>query len=311
LIGAFHNPVGAFRRKADYKHEKNKWDFNELRDRISWIPYRHMNILKDGYYIYDNDPILKTCAYIDADKYKYIKITYKTNCKSDIGQIFFDINEEEDFKENRSKMFNVNSNNVFCTYLIDMSDNIYWKGMITRLRFDPAYYDFKGPGTCIVKSIEVTDEKPEYCSVKDFCNTQGINGWSYHYSNKTLEYKELSWDIEKNLWVCPNDYELYISVDIQSSCNQFATIRKWSCPVTGKYKVILNYSFLAVSGDSELIFKKNHINVASFQESNIGKNDEYNCDIFLETGDSLFFEIYNKQEIKVECLVDIHIEKLE
>ena len=96
-----------------------------------------------------------------------------------------------------------------------------------------------------------------YNNLKDYCKTQGINGWFYYSYNGDITYKELVWDQENNIWFSYNNPKLQIGKNFQSSANQFSAVRRWVCPAYGIYCIKIKILPLTQCKYSVFYIKKN------------------------------------------------------
>lgn len=260
--------------------------------------------------VYNNNPnLVLHNNYLNADVSKYIYIKYKTSSPSLAGQVCFKSSAFPYYSFDKQKTFTIIPGGSVYEYKIDMSDNKFWKGIITELRFDPVHYDHKGSSDVKIYSIKVSDEKPIYDSKQDFCETQGVNGWFYYSYNGAITYKELVWEKDRIVWVSDNNDGLKISDTYQTSCNQFYSVRKWVCPASAKYTI--KCDFLQENQNFYTVFtiKKNYKVLYTISE-NLDKEHSYQKHIRLSTGDNVSFEFLNKDECTIEkIMVDISIKK--
>ena len=260
------------------------------------------------------DPFLSYYGNIDADIAKYVYIKYKTTCKSEVAQLFFTTDKQSVLTEDKSKVITISPNDETIEYIFDMSDNNEWKGMVNLMRFDPVSYDNSSEeGECSIDHIETSYKMPEYSSKDSFCKTQGVNGWFYYSYNRGITYKELIWNGEKEYWYGNNNNDLIISAEVQTSCNHFASVRKWACPASGEYKVVYDFCQTSKGDKTDFMFKQNHklidLHVIS---SLVEKVVPFEHKLSLETGEALYFEFYNEDEKTIETItLNVNIIKIE
>lgn len=301
-----------------YCERKTDIQFSEFE---STILQNETNEQKKKFKIIENDPNITYDINFDADKLKYIYIKYNVSCLSETAQLFFSSYDYPILSEIKSKVFTISPNDKSFEYILDMSDNERWSGIVKQLRFDPVSYDNKSEeGECIVEYIEINDRIPVYGSKKDYMKTQGINGWSYHTYNNGITYREMIWNDQKETWIFANDENILISSDIQTSKNHIGTVRRWTCPADGRYLIKYDFTQQINKNNSDkerlthFIFRQNH----KIKEKNIYDKENqsfagnYEIEMDLETGEVLNFEFYNGNENTTEIIeITISIKKCE
>lgn len=137
--------------------DKSPIDLSKLDIRIyklpAYIEYRHdlcrlfscMSIggIHDDtvFNLIGNDPNITYDMKFNADIAKYIYLKYSVECDSQTAQFFFLNTESDTLTENYSKTFTISPYDGKREYIIDMSDNPEWRGIIHMIRFDPVSYD--------------------------------------------------------------------------------------------------------------------------------------------------------------------------
>lgn len=255
----------------------------------------------------DRDPnIVKNNFHINGDIAKYVYIKYGFNYYNETAQIFFSTSEAQQFSEDKSKIFAVCPGSSVIEYIVDMSDQVSWKGDISSLRFDPSSYELlldKGlDSKFFIDYIEVSDRMPEYNSLKQFCGSQGINGWFYYTYDNGITYREMNYNDEGEKYInlkCPS---LFIDKMEQTSCNHIASVRKFVAQASGIYSIHVKLDPQTPNCETILTIRKNHkiVKVYSAQEFH-----EVLLQDYIEHGESFGFEYYNNNANTVE---NIHLE---
>lgn len=256
-----------------------------------------------------SDPNITYDIKFNADIAKYIYIKYSVKCDSQTAQLFFLNINRDTLLEEYSKIFTISPYDEKREYIIDMSDNPEWRGIIRMVRFDPVSYDnISDKGECSIEYLKISGEKPVYEAKKDYCCTQGVNGWSYHIFNNHTTYREMIFNHENNVWKAANNESVCITDTTQSSCAHIASVRRWTCPSEGKYKVeyeITPESSMNTGNDrySQFIFRRNHKVIEKFIFDNNSQSAlKYENNFILETGEVLGFEFYNQNENTIEII---------
>ncbi|MCP4106039.1 MAG: hypothetical protein GY749_10955, partial [Desulfobacteraceae bacterium] len=87
---------------------------------------------------YDPGVVSPSSLNLSASSYGIVKFRLGTNCPDNNGRIYFTTSSSSSFSEGKSVPFTVTRLNDWDTYQIDMTNNGYWSGTITRIRVDPA-----------------------------------------------------------------------------------------------------------------------------------------------------------------------------
>jgi len=308
-----------FRMMVNYGN--TYWDFTGADRHINrkWQANKEMLAGGGGYTVTGKDPNLSCSGmFVNLGKSKYAHIKYSTTCQSENAQLFFTSYSSPVLSEGQSKVFTISPNDKPFEYIVDMSDNGKWDGVAKQLRFDPVSYDNTSKeGECTIEYIEISDRLPIYGSEKDYMKTQGVNGWSYHTYNNGTTYREMAWDGENERWAAVNDNETIISQTAQSSKNHMGTVRRWTCPADGRYRV--KYSFGQTADNrpdcdrlSSVTLRRNHrVTEKDTYDSYTGTlAGSREAELTLERGEVLNFEFYNGSEHTTEILeITITIEK--
>ncbi|MEJ2756920.1 MAG: hypothetical protein P8046_00430 [Anaerolineales bacterium] len=87
------------------------------------------------------DPyFLSPTFYLPAEDYDRIGIRMKANGgRNTGGQVFFITEDDPDWDEAKSLVFDVTADGQFHDYVLDFSTVTGWHGIITQLRFDPVW----------------------------------------------------------------------------------------------------------------------------------------------------------------------------
>ncbi|MDR1093827.1 MAG: hypothetical protein LBL66_06730 [Clostridiales bacterium] len=110
---------------------------------------------------------------LDADKYKAMKVTMRNETASEMFEVFF-----ESFYDNRLFSWGSSQNALtqrmtpfdeeFMDYYIDLTPQGNWRGRITQLRFDPAWFSGSdGQGKVILKTIQFYEDIEAATGVPD------------------------------------------------------------------------------------------------------------------------------------------------
>ena len=296
-IGKTNNDISSFKFNVYIPASIKIWDKHKLK---KWKSVRNITKATFNNYMecdfYSNNPII-CCedAFINADIAKSIFINMKTEANSEACQIWV---TTDNIMKNIT--CSVSPNDNYITYIFDLSSINIWRGVIKDIRFDPVHFDnTKKGGKFMINSIEISNRDPVYNNLKDYCKTQGINGWFYYSYNGDITYKELVWDQENNIWFSYNNPKLQIGKNFQSSANQFSAVRRWVCPAYGIYCIKIKILPLTQCKYSVFYIKKN------FSTSiKIIKKIEKECTIkkkiVLKKGEYLSFEFLNTDELSVE-----------
>ena len=116
-------------------------------------------------------------ANIDADANRYMIITMKNNINISAMKVRFNADGSKTFVVANTVKFNVNQDDDFATYVVDMGANANWAGTVKRMSIifsDDV--DEEKSGIAYFKSIEFVEEKPiEYITGFDFSEDNA--GW--------------------------------------------------------------------------------------------------------------------------------------
>lgn len=156
---------------------------------MTWSGYHHIKQLRMlppneiTLQIIDEDPYIeKEHICIDTDKYQYLHIRMGTTAKTIYAQVYFATIENPYISMDKSLFFKINPDGNMHSYYIKMSHNRLWKGIVQKIRFDPAQYHDNYPweegsmGTCTIEHVEFLSQIPEEadaCMVADYLEDDG------------------------------------------------------------------------------------------------------------------------------------------
>lgn len=131
------------------------FEFNTPKDSEGWIAYNagainvNTNVQSNGLYIIDPigpDPWIEINGFsLDASTAKNLIIRMSSNCQDNNSAVYFKTSDSPSFSEDKKINFLVTTGPEWYEYTILMSGNVFWKGIITGLRIDPA--DYGNPDT--------------------------------------------------------------------------------------------------------------------------------------------------------------------
>ncbi|KAA3643402.1 MAG: hypothetical protein DWQ07_23095 [Chloroflexi bacterium] len=131
---------------SNSKNEKRggiAWEFEDAGDTEGWVPLYdlgpltvrrgqlHINSTGDDPYLYIPEGVA-----FDAREHPLIEMRMKVS-DGYVAQVFFHNEGEIDFVEDKSQVFPIVPDGEFHTYMLDMSAQDGWQGMISGLRLDP------------------------------------------------------------------------------------------------------------------------------------------------------------------------------
>jgi len=134
---AIKKPIEIYKSKV--------WNFNTAGNTEGWVLSASVSgLASSGGYLNGNatteDPSIQTAdnLNIDVTNSNFIVVKMKNSTNSILAQIFFQVQGDTGFLESKSVQFIVNANDSnYSEYVIEMSKNSNWKGIIKRLRLDP------------------------------------------------------------------------------------------------------------------------------------------------------------------------------
>lgn len=143
------------------------WNFENISDAQMWNAF--MNTQNLGYSQEEKalvgvststDPAITLIRSVDnhikADEVKYLKVRMKYDADVvSTFSLFFITDKDEDYSGQRRLYLSTDDQDGYNDYYIDVSENRYWLGTITALRFDPMECE----GNFYIKSIEFLGEK--------------------------------------------------------------------------------------------------------------------------------------------------------
>lgn len=122
-----------------------------------WAPYSGISGLssKDGAITFNSIsamPILTTRdnIFINASRFKFLKIRMKSNKSYDTGRMFFRRIGDAGFNYSNAFEFQTGLNNIFHGYLIDLGRNPNWFGSVTQVMLSP----INSEGSVEIEKIE-------------------------------------------------------------------------------------------------------------------------------------------------------------
>lgn len=162
---------------------------------MSWSGYHHvrqLNILPPNeiaLQVVDEDPYIeKEHICIDTDKYLYLHIRMRTTSKTIYAQVYFATIDNPYISMDKSLFFKIEPDGNMHSYYINMEHNRRWKGIVQKIRLDPAQYHDNYPwsesaaGECTIERIEFLSQMPDgevECMVADQLKDDGstfLNG---------------------------------------------------------------------------------------------------------------------------------------
>jgi len=123
--------------------EGKAWEFEVNGDTGGWVALNQLEPLEvtDGVLrarSTGDDPYLFSSGLaIDAGNLSRMEIRMKIS-DGDIAQLFFMPEDENDFTEENSLVFNIHPDDEFHTYTLDLSNLDGWTGKIKQIRIDPS-----------------------------------------------------------------------------------------------------------------------------------------------------------------------------
>lgn len=271
---------------------------------LNWTPRNHIqnwNVKSESvsFNIAGKDPyITNNKVLFDANKNKYLYITYSHNNITGQAQLFFLTKSSGVYSYDKSLVFKTSTINEKHMYKIDMNDISTWTGQIQTLRFDPVdnarcLKSKKDHTSAIIYDITISDKPPLYSNCDDYSNTQGVNQWSYLYSNR-LGIRKLKYSKKRGEW--KRFSKVLIGSDYQISAGKNKCSRCWECPSNGNY--IVEVSAEKYGNGYFSILLENKINI-SISEHNISYKDT----IFLAKDSILVFSNVNSQIKKLNICI--------
>ena len=162
---------------------------------MTWSGYHHvkqLSILPPNeitLQVVGEDPhIEKEHVCIDTDKYPYLHIRMRSTTKTIYAQVYFATIDNPYISMDKSLFYKIESDGNAHSYYIDMRHNRRWKGIVQKIRFDPAQYHDNYPwsksaaGECTIECIEFLSRMPDgevECMVADHLKDDGstfLNG---------------------------------------------------------------------------------------------------------------------------------------
>ena len=307
----------AVRKDSNTDRSKAEWDFTLSRFIGDISGCRFPDAGNDVFVctVTGHDPgILYDLKYgLDGDKAKYIYAKYRSTCDSETAQFYFATEDNPALSEVQSKIYTISPNDAAYEHIIDMSDKPEWKGMISQMRFDPLSNDNKSSdGECAVEYVRISDRLPAYGSKKDFVKTQGSNNWSYHTFNGEITYREMQWDDESKAWKGLQFDGLTVDAERQSSRGRYSTVRRWTCPASGRYSIDCAFGQISDGFMTEFVVKRNHVVLEKYIYERQSKlSGEYHSELDLEKGETIGFEFCNENyDSTIYLEADITIAKV-
>jgi hypothetical protein len=216
------------------------------------------------------------------------------------------------YKPLAKKLLCASNYHEFVEYIIDMSDDVMWGGdKLYTLRFDPIGDGFYDEGTIPsfdLEYISISAEPPMYSSRKSFCNTQGVNGWSYFFEGNNSVLSTIVWDNKNNIWHTKTNKILHIGKDLQSSNAESSSIRRWTCPIDGNYLLKYIVKFDETNSGQELIIRNNEKVVKKVIKNNCF-TDSSEIYFQMKKNDIMDFVYINYSYDPLEIRIDLTIEK--
>ena len=139
--------------------------------------------------ITDEDPYIeKEQIYIDADHCPYLHIRMKTTAQTIYAQVYFATIDNPYISMDKSLFYKIELDDNMHSYYINMRHNRRWKGIVQKIRLDPAQYHDNYPwsksaaGECTIECIEFLSRMPDgevECMVADHLKDDGstfLNG---------------------------------------------------------------------------------------------------------------------------------------
>lgn len=156
---------------------------------MSWSGYHHvkqLSILPPNeitLQVVDEDPYIeKEHVCIDTDKYPYLHIRMRSTTKTIYAQVYFATIDNPYISMDKSLFYKIESDGNMHSYYINMRHNRLWKGVVQKIRLDPAQYHDNYPwsenagGECTIERIEFLSQMPEgevECMVADQLKDDG------------------------------------------------------------------------------------------------------------------------------------------
>ncbi len=142
----------------------------------------------------DDFRLISPLLAINADTYRYIAITLKSDINDD-SEIFFMPAGQISFSPKVT--FQIIGDNKFHTYLIDMAENTKWRGQICRLRFDVVSLPEVNIQIKEIKLLQKPESDGTYTSVKIAPLFGGLAGLSseIRVNNESQFFDALNLDL--------------------------------------------------------------------------------------------------------------------
>lgn len=289
------------------------WDFTNL-DQSAWTAEKHIDCI-----IYDNGLKMRingnearlslNLLKLDAQAAKYVRIRYSNHTNSEIGHLFFATYSEIGLSVTKSKTFTIDHIGETVEYVLDMSENSDWNGIIKNIRFDPVGFDNSMKDSiCVIESIRIDNEMPKYDSVKHYSSSQGVNGWFYYVFDGGTTYREMNFDAAQEKWIYPNCPGLFIDAKTQNAFEYMATVRRWVCQATGTYTIDISTDFKSNYLRYAIIIKQNQKVITAYQPSEAQKT--YKITTNLEYGENINIEVNYTETTTDSISLIVHIEKV-
>jgi hypothetical protein len=141
--GPSENPINTINKP----YLSRAFEFNTLGDTEGWEAGNDASMEATGaalaVVVKGGDPAIVSPdnLKIDAGSYGYmiIRMMAKGVVAGDVGQVFWTTSQSPDASEALSQGFPLDSSGTWQTYVLKLSDNKGWKGLVRRVRIDPSF----------------------------------------------------------------------------------------------------------------------------------------------------------------------------
>ena len=128
-------------------------------------------------FVTGSDPYLWTSEHASLDECTVIDVVLKVTGGESTWQLFWERTTDGEFSEERSRVFQLWSDEEWHRYVFDLRDHSQWSGILNRLRIDPR----SGDGAVEIRSIRLMKPEPTFPPPPDMSATTwlhtDVSGW--------------------------------------------------------------------------------------------------------------------------------------
>ncbi len=265
---------------------KYRWDFSEDNNNEGWSILQADNSINNGVIQVRDDNLIIDAKFdyfqvmspplnLDASTFDTVVLQIKNNSLSNRGKVYFTSLTSPRYSDIKSVPFNIDNNEEYQSYTINMTQNSNWKGVITGIRFafenrpetDIALLEFEliRLGKSHISPVKSTGQRQCYDNLKIIpCPTEGAPFYGQDnislsmlpdYAEQNINSDIVIFDKITNItWQKHSNNQKYSWEDAVEFVEnlQFAGYSDWRLPTSKEFQSIVYQSCQSPDSEKEL-----------------------------------------------------------